>query len=101
MENGSLTKICFNQPSNDLSRLNNEHLTMLNQKVSENSIRHGAKRTGTGFRTSPKMNLLNKHINGAAHLTVDWQFDERRALSFEDRERGEGMAFRAHLEVCA
>jgi hypothetical protein len=74
---------------------------MLNQKVNENSIRHGAKRTGTGFRTTPKMNLLNKNINEVAHLPVDWQFDERTALSFEVRERGEGIAFRSHLEVCA
>jgi len=101
MENGSLIEICFNQPSNDLQDLNNEHPTMLNQKVNENSIRHGANRSDTGFPTSSKINLLNKHISEIAHLPVDWQFDERRAPSFEDRERGEGIAFRYLLEEYA
>ena len=56
---------------------------MLNRKVNENCIRHGAKQSDAGIPTSPKINLLNKHINEVAHLPVDWQFDESRALSFE------------------
>lgn len=91
----------FQSTSNDLQDLNNEHPTMLNRKVNENCIRHGAKQSDAGIPTSPKINLLNKHINEVAHLPVDWQFDERRALSFEDRERGEGIAFRYLLEECA